>query len=190
MHSDCASRAENRVRTVAAAQVTVDDAKRQMQILERHRNLCNVGDRSVLFEVAHILEQRVQISRVDELHDKVQVGTGLERVEELHHEGALRQRENFSLCLNPVHLVLTPHVLWGQDQSHLLLSAETTYRGSLTCLRTTLIAYRSRVVFLAASTTCPYAPREMGFRISKELMLICLADSGFETTSLEGGRSK
>eukprot|EP00962_Isochrysis_galbana_P041508 scaffold15258_cov111-Isochrysis_galbana.AAC.7 len=33
------------------------------------------------------------------------------------------------------------------------------------------MAYRSRVVFLAASTTCPYAPREMCLRISKESMV-------------------
>ena len=35
----------------------------------------------------------------------------------------------------------------------------------------TLIAYRSRVVFFAASTTWPYAPREIGLRISNAAMV-------------------
>ena len=94
---------------------------------------------------------------------------GLEGVEEAHNKGMRRRRENLPLRLDALHTVLAPrvalpHNLDGVQISGRLLGGEDLMNERrMRCGTFEQVAGR----FLAARTTCPYAPREMGLRISK-----------------------
>lgn len=96
---------------VVGLQVAVDHMQLLVEIPQRQHQLRYVHARHLLVQIAHVLEERIEVAAVHELHDDEQVVLALERVVELGHEGVVRMCHDASLRLHVLALVLPQQIL-------------------------------------------------------------------------------